>query len=81
MNRGRQLPAPVDHAVGDEVPAAYDFVGDVRIAIGNGEHNVEMDQQRQKSYADCCRCDMECQVGEEDGILRMAPGARKLQPK
>ena len=76
LNCGRLL----DLAVGDEVPAAYDFISVESIAIGDGKHNVEIDQLRQKSYADCRRHDMECQAGEE-GLLRMAPGVRKPQLK
>ena len=80
MNFGRQLPAPLDHAVGDEVPAAYDFVGAVLRAINDAEHNMEMAQLRQKSYADSRRRD-ECFQAGAGVLLKMAPGARKLRPK
>ena len=64
LNSGRQLPPPMDRAVGDEVPAAYDFVGAVLRAI-DAEHNMEMAQLRQKSYADCRRRAEESEAGKE----------------
>ena len=78
LNFGRQLPTPMDRAVGDVVLAAYDFVGAVLRAMDDAEHNMEKAQLRQKSYADCRRHDEEFQAGEEVP-LRMAPGACKLR--
>ena len=52
----------------------------MRIAIGDAEHNVEMTQLMQESYADFRRRDVEFQAGKEVH-LRIAPEARKLQPK
>ena len=86
LNYGRQLPAPVDRAVGDDVPAAHDFVGAMRKAIEDAKHNLVKAQQRHKSYADSRRRDVVFQVGEEVLLstrnLRLkSPGARKLLPK
>jgi hypothetical protein len=39
LNYGRQLQAPVDLAVGDEVPAANDFVGVMRQVIEDAKQN------------------------------------------
>ena len=47
----RQLPAPVDRAVGDVVPAAYDFVGAMCETIEVAERNIVKAQQRQESFA------------------------------
>ena len=49
--RERQLPAPVDRAVGDVVPAAYDFVGALCETIDVAERNMVKAQQRQESFA------------------------------
>ena len=86
LNYGRQLPAPVDRAVGDVVPAADDFVGEMRRALESAKSHLLKSQQRQKSYADSRRRDCEFQVGDEVLLstrnLRLkSPGARKLLPK
>ena len=47
----RQLPAPVDRAVGDVVPAAYDFVGAMCETIEVAERDMVKAQQRQESFA------------------------------
>ena len=46
LNYGRQLPAPVDRAIGDNVPAANDFVGAMRKAIEDAERYLVRAQQR-----------------------------------
>ena len=51
LNHERQLPAPMDRAVGDDVQAANDFVGAMCETIEVAECNMVKAQQRQKSLA------------------------------
>ena len=51
LNHERQLPAPMDRAVGDDVHAANDFVGAMCETIEVAECNMVKAQQRQKSLA------------------------------
>ena len=46
LSYGRHLPAPTDQAVSDEVHATYGFVGAIREAIQNGNHNLVKSQER-----------------------------------
>ena len=65
LSYGRQLPAPVDYAISDDVPAANDFIGAMRKAFEDAKRKLVRAQQRQKSYADSRCRDVEFQVGKE----------------
>ena len=61
----RQVPAPVDRAEGDNVPAAYDFVGALCETIESAESNMVKAQQRQESFVVSCHRGVQTRIGVE----------------